>query len=318
MELTQEIDLVPIGGSINILRQMLYLESLYETVRAGGTEALGERDPLVTSTAAEHLARGANIRDRGGAVVSTDLLLYINGSDNSSGAITCQDLTCTLVSSPSYAAVAPGHFVAGQESDVDVVQSHAGVHLVLDRSGEYGPLEVSGDNHLAFGAWMDDVGFFVAAGSSLNGFLFNNIIDSAQQATVRGEPTGSRPAAAAVWNGSMVGTLRRGDAQNHLLRGGARLRFNMRRSDLYAEFFNIRDYDRFGVKHRIAEVQRGAKNRLRFRRIPVAADGSYARTYDNDRGSIRGAFYGDDHGETAGIFDAFGIVGAFGAKQATN
>ncbi|MBC6416810.1 MAG: hypothetical protein GDA47_03195 [Rhodospirillales bacterium] len=116
----------------------------------------------------------------------------------------------------------------------------------------------------------------------------------------------------------MVGTLTAGGAQNHLLRGGAKLRFNVRRSDLYAEFFNIRDYDRFGVKHRIAEVQSGAKNRLRFRRIPVAADGSYARTYDNDGGNIRGAFYGDDHGETAGTFDAFGIIGAFGAKQATN
>ncbi|MBC6416807.1 MAG: hypothetical protein GDA47_03180, partial [Rhodospirillales bacterium] len=70
---------------------------------------------------------------------------------------------------------------------------------------------------------------------------------------------------------------------------------------------------------RIAEVQSGARNRIRFRRIPVAADGSYARTYDNEGGGhIRGAFYGDDHGETAGTFDAFGIIGAFGAKQATN
>ncbi|MBC6405627.1 MAG: hypothetical protein GDA41_07890 [Rhodospirillales bacterium] len=111
-----------------------------------------------------------------------------------------------------------------------------------------------------------------------------------------------------------------GDNQNHLLRGGARLRFNMRRSRLKAEFFNIRDYDRFGAKHTMQEVETGPRNRLRFRRIPVAADGSYARTYSEDEGGggIRGAFYGTDQAETAGTFERFGIVAAFGAKKLTN
>jgi len=49
-------------------------------------------------------------------------------------------------------------------------------------------------------------------------------------------------------------------------------------------------------------------------RIPVAADGSYAKTY-NDGGSIRGAFYGTDQAETAGTFARYGIVAAFGAKK---
>ncbi|MBC6416569.1 MAG: hypothetical protein GDA47_01910, partial [Rhodospirillales bacterium] len=161
-------------------------------------------------------------------------------------------------------------------------------------------------------------GFFVAPGGLLEDNNDSSTTYETQIATVIGEATGSRPAAAAVWHGSMVGTLTAGGAKDHLLRGGARLRFNMRRSDLYAEFFNIRDYDRLGVKHQIREVQSGARNRLRFRRIPVAADGSYARTYDNGGGNIRGAFYGDDHGETAGTFDAFGIIAAFGARKAAN
>ncbi|MBC6406488.1 MAG: hypothetical protein GDA41_12380, partial [Rhodospirillales bacterium] len=62
------------------------------------------------------------------------------------------------------------------------------------------------------------------------------------------------------------------------------------------------------------------RNRLRFRRIPVAADGSYARTYSEDEGGggIRGAFYGTGQAETAGTFERFGIAAAFGAKKLTN
>ncbi|MBC6416539.1 MAG: hypothetical protein GDA47_01750 [Rhodospirillales bacterium] len=68
---------------------------------------------------------------------------------------------------------------------------------------------------------------------------------------------------------------------------------------------------------------RKRKDRLTFKRIPVAADGSFERTYTprqgtNRGGSIRGAFYGDGQAEAAGTFDKFGILGAFGARKVTN
>ena len=136
-------------------------------------------------------------------------------------------------------------------------------------------------------------------------------------AVAAGERTGSAPSGDATWRGSMVGTFVAGDNRNNLLRGDARLVFDMEDSSLWADFSYIRDYDRFAALHRFAEVKRrNRKHRLIFKDIPVADDGSYAKTYDAG-GGIRGAFYGDSHGETAGTFDRFGVIGAFGAKKLT-
>ena len=219
----------------------------------------------------------------------------------------------------------PGHFLPSKDDeskdDVHVVVPNRGIYLTLDRSKNNAVAKNSTTGSpLSFGAWMDHAGFFVATrGTYTDGVdrkkRAARMVVAAGERTVVDKSTDHRPTGNAVWHGAMVGTVLEGEAKDHILRGDAKLWFNLRRSELGAEFFNIVDYDRFGKKHQMAEVKTGARNKLRFSRIPVAKDGSYAMTYDNNSGSIGGAFYGDEHAETAGTFERFGVVGAFGAKK---
>ncbi|MBC6404544.1 MAG: hypothetical protein GDA41_02225, partial [Rhodospirillales bacterium] len=156
------------GGWRQILRQMLYMESVYESARyGGGTEVLGERDPIITSSAAEHINRGTNITGRNANLLSADLRVYINDEDvvAANPPLSCTGLECSVQATipsmfdsemdafvPGEAAetfpvLSASHFVptdtgnAGEEGfvaaddKVDVVQSHQGIHLALDRSG---------------------------------------------------------------------------------------------------------------------------------------------------------------------------------------
>ena len=135
----------------------------------------------------------------------------------------------------------------------------------------------------------------------------------------------------------MVGTVLEGDAKDHLLRGDAHLTFDPDNSRLHAVFFNIRDYDRFGAPHEMEKPRPewavwhhdqkrdqenyptaykkrhwipGPSDSIRF----GATVGENGR-YKDDKGRIKGAFYGDGHAETAGTFEKHGIAGAFGAKK---
>ena len=196
--------------------------------------------------------------------------------------------------------------------NVRVVLPNQGIYLTLDKSFGGRPFA----SPFSFGAWMDDAGFFVVP----RGFVNRGAAELhsvGRMVVAVGERTGDSPAADAVWRGSMVGTASKGEHKDNLLRGEAELTFDMDDSMLDANFFNIRDYDRFGEKYVSA---RGVKrDRMLFPDIPVAADGSYAKRYrkrvDNRGGSIRGAFYGEGHYETAGTFRAYGVLGAFGAKK---
>ncbi|MBC6406147.1 MAG: hypothetical protein GDA41_10600 [Rhodospirillales bacterium] len=311
------------SGWLGTLRQMMYFGSYRQSEDNG--QALAERrtdhEALVTSDGSEHIARGETITGRDGPK-STDAQIYIDDVN----LLADRELNCSstgvcdiVIDGQSYDIFVEKDFVPGDENDVDTVLSHEGIHLVLDRSQDN--VTQSHLTFLSFGAWMDDAGFFVTTGSPNSaGGMDEPEPESVQIAFARGERTGNRPVWDAVWRGSMVGTVLAGERKDHLLRGDATLRFDSSKSQLSAHFFNIRDFDRFGEEHRMQEVQKGRQNRLRFGRIPVAADGSYARIYSEDEGggNIRGAFYGDYHGETAGTFDRYGIIAAFGAKKVTN
>ena len=189
-----------------------------------------------------------------------------------------------------------------------VVLPHRGIYLTLDRSRNNAI-----GAPLSFGAWMDHAGFFVASGGTYGGGRGRD----ARMVVAAGERTDSRPAANAVWRGSMVGTVLEGRLKDNLLRGDAELRFDISSATLDAHFFNIRDLNRFGAPHVFEDVQSGPKNRLHIANIPVAADGSYAKNFGH-RNNIEGAFYGEGYAETAGIFEKkLSIIGAFGAKKVT-
>ncbi|MBC6406150.1 MAG: hypothetical protein GDA41_10615, partial [Rhodospirillales bacterium] len=184
------------GGWREVLRQMLYMESVYESARyGGGTERLGGRNSIIdrnsviepnsaeiiTSSSAEHIARGTDITGRAADLLSANMRVYINGEDITAGKgegtsrLSCAGLECSVKSNVpsdpsegntqnlvrrSFPVLSASHFVptdtgnAGEEGfvaaadKVDVVQSHQGIHLALDRSGS-NVLE----SPLAFGAW---------------------------------------------------------------------------------------------------------------------------------------------------------------------
>ena len=65
----------------------------------------------------------------------------------------------------------------------------------------------------------------------------------------------------ATWHGSMVGTIQKCLAQDHILRGDAELTFDMSDSTLDAFFFNIRDYARFGEEYNVRGMHGEKKTR---------------------------------------------------------
>ncbi|MBC6405525.1 MAG: hypothetical protein GDA41_07370, partial [Rhodospirillales bacterium] len=231
-------------------------------------------------------------------------------------------------------------------NDVHVVMPHQDIYLALDRSGNNFI-----DSHLSFGAWMDHAGFFVAVKGTYTEDGVEGKERAARMVLAVGErtiveesaeePVDHRPAVDAVWRGSMVGTVLEGDEKDHLLRGDAHLTFDVKSSRLDAVFFNIRDYDRFGTpyemekrnpewavwhhdrkrdqeNYRTAYLEGpwkpGPSDSIRFG-ATVDENGGYEYTHPERRTSIRGAFYGDGHAETAGTFEKYGIAGAFGAKK---
>ncbi|MBC6406420.1 MAG: hypothetical protein GDA41_12025 [Rhodospirillales bacterium] len=118
----------------------------------------------------------------------------------------------------------PGDFLPTDASgDYDanalhVVLPHRGIYLTLDRS-QNNAIRAP----LSFGAWMDRAGFFVASGG-IYGDNRGNVVSrgrDARMVVAAGERTDSRPAANAVWRGSMVGTVLEGRLKDNLLRGDA-------------------------------------------------------------------------------------------------
>jgi len=322
-----------LSDSYKILSHIMHFGSYYDSVEhyKESAERLSDRADNF-----ENFTRGASLSRRPPEDLSADLRLYVDdldltGRPEAATEVNCTGMRCTAAigeQQRNLPVLTPGDFIPtfpegasynhrvrpdGNWVDTHMIMQHRGIYLTLDGSGK----NVI-DSPLSFGAWMDDAGFFVAT----RGTLENEGKERAARMVVAvGAPTGRSPDADAVWRGSMVGSVKQGEAKDHLLRGDAALSFDVNSSTLSAHFFYIKDFDRFGDPHKIEEVQKGNKSRLIFKRIPVAADGSYARTYDsgkvNSGGNIRGNFYGDGHGETAGTFEKFGVIGAFGAKKVT-
>ncbi len=95
----------------------------------------------------------------------------------------------------------------------------------------------------------------------------------------------------------MVGAdIARGEG--HL--GNATLTVDFANSNIDVAFSNVRD------------VETGtARSDFIFNDVPMRAGGFAS----NVGGRIEGAFYGLDHAEVGGIFEARNTVGAFGAKR---
>ena len=150
------------------------------------------------------------------------------------------------------------------------------------------------------GAWMGHGGFSVEMSSAASdGVRFDS-----RNALAAGDLTGAPLTGSATWLGLMVGTPVSGDDRGDRLVGDAALNHDMGAGGLDIAFSSIRNID-LGAVHSTASVI--------FTDVPVGPEGTFALGEAGDR--IEGGFHGPGHAETAGIFERFGIVGAFGAKR---
>ncbi|MBC6408622.1 MAG: transferrin-binding protein-like solute binding protein, partial [Rhodobacteraceae bacterium] len=165
----------------------------------------------------------------------------------------------------------------------------------------------------AFGSWMKNASFAVITGVEPDPeFDSDSGIDgSVSYAYAAGDQTGSNLASyigSATWEGVMVATTRIGDGAGHILQGDASLQWAGDDNTLDIAFANIVNIDREGADHTFTSFS--------FEDVPVAAEGTYAvAEVDGNGRSLAGAFYGPTHEEAAGIFEASGLVGSFGALQ---
>jgi len=300
----------------SLLSYLMHHES-WDYTNGFGTLIYHVGDPDVPG----HLARGQALQNDVSAGFSADPRVYTDKPSDPSVTdearnVSCQGMNCTasVGNARNLPILTAGDFLAHDDAgNARTVTVHQDISYTLDRSGD----DAIG-SHWSFGAWMDHAGFFLATDGSIE---VRGRDRDARMVVALGEAAGSRPDANATWRGAMVGTGKQQGtrAKNHLLRGDVELNFDMSRSTLNARFFNIRDFSRFAVPYNFSQVSQeveGRRNRLSFQHIPVAADGSYALTYDGEHpGDIRGRLYGSDHEETAGTFDRYNVIAAFGAKK---
>ncbi len=118
-----------------------------------------------------------------------------------------------------------------------------------------------------------------------------------------GERTGREPTTSGVWRGQMTAITQNA---NDLLQGDASLRYTVSgsRGELSADFTDIKNLSR-NTAHAYSSV--------RFRDVSVSFGGTYSQGYQGNR--IEGEFYGRGAVETAGTFERYGMLGAFGARR---
>ena len=118
-----------------------------------------------------------------------------------------------------------------------------------------------------------------------------------------GERTGREPITSGVWRGQMTAITQNAD---DLLQGDATLRYTIsgNRGELSADFTDIKN---------LSQNTAHAYSSVRFRDVSVSSSGTYSQGYQGNR--IEGAFYGSSAVETAGTFEKYGMLGAFGAQR---
>ncbi len=189
---------------------------------------------------------------------------------------------------------------SGVELTVDesnISASTAGAKAVLTKNG-ITTLGRSDNDYRTYGAWMSDSAFAVTSFTIRDG----GSVARGRYGIAGGDLSGSRPTGTATWRGLMVGMTQGGNRDR--LQGDATLTYSLSNTSLNAAFTDIVNIDRRKA-HSVSSVG--------FNNVPVFEDGSFHSGTTGSR--ITGAFYGSAHGESAGVFEKSGIVGAFGARK---
>ena len=112
-----------------------------------------------------------------------------------------------------------------------------------------------------------------------------------------GIKSGSFPAASATYNGVMLGVDRRSAQHGNMVRGDTRIDFTL------PQLNDPR------VSISFTNINGGSASSMNWRNLSVGSNGMF------DHGSINGSFYGPNHEEIGGTFNAHDVVGAYGAAK---
>lgn len=159
-----------------------------------------------------------------------------------------------------------------------------------------------------FGGWLEHSYFTTSIGAIVGGGAIDGRnVNGWGSAWSLGDATGTNPVSgSATWTGVMVG----GDVstdreQGNRIQGDATLTFDFAQADLDIAFTNIQDLE----TSRSREVHH---RDIVWQNVPVQ-NGRFQSGFD--RSSIQGTFYGPNHEEVGGVFEAREIMGAFGATR---
>ena len=156
----------------------------------------------------------------------------------------------------------------------------------------------------SYGGWLEHNFFFVVtAGFSAAGA--DSYEELAHWSAVIGKKTGSNPiSGGAVWRGAMVGIdVSYTEDRGNRLQGEA--------------FIGIRDFLNPAVDvefYDVFDLNTGTRRTsISWQGLPLTGGNFRSKSSEDDY--IEGNFYGPNHEEAAGVFEAFKIVGAFGTKR---
>ena len=277
------------------------------TINPGAAQAITGGGAPVES-AESQTARARNLAFRSDSILfsAVHFQTTIPGYRNFVANVRCRTTYCTvsipaLNFSNSYSANSISNSVFSGTRRAQPVLTENGMTLV-ERAWEgtttSGSIEVPNR-----GNSLVAVQSYSAFGSATETISYLNETFIGRYSVAFGERTGREPAIAGIWRGQMTAITQNAD---DLLQGDATLRYTASgsRGELSADFTDIKNLSR-NTAHAYTSV--------RFRDVSVSSSGTYSQGYQGSR--IEGAFYGSGAVETAGTFEKYGMLGAFGARR---
>ena len=277
------------------------------TINPGAAQAITGGGAPVES-AESQTARARNLAFRSDSILfsAVHFQTTIPGYRNFVANVRCRTTYCTvsipaLNFSNSYSANSVSNSVFSGTRRAQPVLTENGMTLV-ERAWEgtttSGSIEAPNR-----GNSLVAVQSYSAFGSATETISYLNETFIGRYSLAFGESAGGRPTISGVWRGQMTAITQNADS---FLQGDATLRYTIsgNRGELSADFTDIKNLSQ-NIAHAYSSV--------RFRDVFVSSSGTYSQGYQGNR--IEGAFYGSGAAETAGTFEKYGMLGAFGAQR---
>ena len=253
-------------------------------------------------TATEQTSRVRNIANRTDSLLFSSLHFQTTfpGYRNLVGDVRCYSTYCTVsIPALNYSQILTANSAFSGSRKAQSVLTESGITLV-ERAWS-GTISSGGTELPNHGDSLVAVQTHSGFGSATETVSYRNESLELRYSVAFGDLTQRAPAVSGVWRGQMTAIMQNADV---FLQGDARLTYSISGfgGELSADFTDIKNLSR-NTAHQYSSV--------RFRDVYVTSSGTYSQ---GSRGNqIQGAFYGSGGDETAGTFEKYGMLGAFGA-----